>query len=275
MTTTDINKGGAEFDLAAYDAPGEALILNLEGFEGPLHVLLVLARAQKVDITQLSILDLVEQYLSFIAEANELKLEVAADYLVMAAWLAYLKSRLLLPDEGDDDEPSALEMAARLQLRLQRLEAMREAGAQLMSRNRLGRDVFMRGNPEGIELLTIPLYDATSYYELLRAYSDIQVRARETHLTIKKRNVFSMEEALNRLVVLVGQTLTWTELKEFLPEGLLDAEHHKSAIASTFAATLELARSGKAEIKQVKPFGPMYVKGRAREVEIEIEDEEE
>ncbi len=275
MTTTDINKGGAEFDLAAYDAPGEALILNLEGFEGPLHVLLVLARAQKVDITQLSILDLVEQYLSFIAEANELKLEVAADYLVMAAWLAYLKSRLLLPDEGDDDEPSALEMAARLQLRLQRLEAMREAGAQLMSRNRLGRDVFMRGNPEGIELLTIPLYDATSYYELLRAYADIQVRAKATHLTIKKRNVFSMEEALNRLVVLVGQTLTWTELKEFLPEGLLDAEHHKSAIASTFAATLELARSGKAEIKQVKPFGPMYVKGRAREVEIEIEDEEE
>lgn len=273
MTTTDITKGGAEFDLTAYDAPGEALILNLEGFEGPLHILLVLARAQKVDIAQLSILDLVEQYLSFISEARELKLEIAADYLVMAAWLAYLKSRLLLPDDDEGDEPSALELAARLQLRLQRLEAMREAGAQLMSRNRLGRDVFMRGNPEGIELLTIPLYDA-SYYELLRAYSDIQVRAKSSHLTIKKRNVFSMEEALERLGLLVGQTLTWTEMREFLPEGLLDAEHQKSAIASTFAATLELARSGKAEIKQVKPFGPMYVKGRAREAE-EVEAEEE
>lgn len=257
---------GGEFDFAAYDAPGEALILNLEGFEGPLHVLLVLARAQKVDITQIKILDLVEQYLSFIAEARSLKLEIAADYLVMAAWLAYLKSRLLLPDETGDDEPSALELAARLQLRLQRLEAMREAGAQLMSRDRLGRDIFMRGAPEGIELLTIPLYEA-SYYELLRAYSDIQARARAGHLTIKRRKVFSMEEALERLGFLVGQTLTWTEIRDFLPEGLLDPDHQKSAIASTFAATLELARSGKAEIKQVKAFGPMYIKGRAREAE--------
>jgi len=257
---------GGEFDFAAYDAPGEALILNLDGFEGPLHVLLVLARAQKVDITQIKILDLVEQYLSFIAEAHSLKLEIAADYLVMAAWLAYLKSRLLLPDDCEGDEPSALELAARLQLRLQRLEAMREAGAQLMSRDRLGRDIFMRGAPEGIELLTIPLYDA-SYYELLRAYSDIQARAKGSHLTIKKRNVFSMEDALERLSLLIGQTLTWTEIRDFLPREILDADHQKSAIASTFAATLELARSGKAEIKQVKPFGPMYVKGRSREAE--------
>ncbi len=266
MNTSEIDKGSAEFDLAAYDAPGDALILNLEGFEGPLHVLLVLARAQKVDITQISILDLVEQYLSFIAEAHELKLEIAADYLVMAAWLAYLKSRLLLPDDGEGDEPSALELAARLQLRLQRLEAMREVGAQLMSRNRLGRDIFMRGSPEGIELLTIPLHQA-SYYDLLRAYADIQVRARASNYTVRKRNVFSMEEALVRLGLLVGQTLTWTEIRDFLPEGLLDADHQRSAIASTFAATLELARSGRAEIKQIKPFGPMYVKGRAREAE--------
>jgi len=255
---------GGDFDFTAYDAPGEALILNLDGFEGPLHVLLVLARAQKVDITQIKILDLVEQYLSFIAEAKSLKLEIAADYLVMAAWLAYLKSRLLLPDDKDSEEPSALELAARLQLRLQRLEAMREAGAQLMSRNRLGRDIFMRGNPEGIELLTIPQYDA-SYYELLRAYSDIQARARAAQYTVKKRNVFSMEDALERLGLLVGQALSWTELREFLPESLLDADHRKSAIASTFAATLELARSGRAEIKQVKPFGPMYLKGRKRD----------
>lgn len=268
MATTDFENPADDFDLAAYDAPEAALILNLEGFEGPLHVLLVLARTQKVDIAQISILDLVEQYLSFIQEARELKLEIAADYLVMAAWLAYLKSRLLLPDEGDDEEPSALELAARLQLRLQRLEAMREAGAQLMSRNRLGRDVFLRGAPEGIELLTIPLHQA-SYYELLRAYSDIQARAKGAHLTIKKRTVMSMEDALERLCSLIGQTLTWTDLKDFLPREFMDADHRRSAVASTFAATLELARSGKAEIKQVKPFGPMYIRGRAREAEKE------
>lgn len=268
MGNTDFENPADEFDLAAYDAPEAALILNLEGFEGPLHVLLVLARAQKVDITQISILELVEQYLSFIQEARELKLEIAADYLVMAAWLAYLKSRLLLPDEGDDEEPSAQELAARLQLRLQRLEAMREAGAQLMSRNRLGRDVFLRGAPEGIELLTIPLHQA-SYYELLRAYSDIQARAKAAHYHIKKRTVLSMEEALERLGSLIGQTLTWTDLKDFLPKEFMDSDHKRSAVASTFAATLELARSGKAEIKQVKPFGPMYIRGRAREAEKE------
>lgn len=263
----DIDHNPADdFDLTAYDTPGEALILNLEGFEGPLHVLLVLARAQKVDIAQISILDLVEQYLSFIAEARSLKLEIAADYLVMAAWLAYLKSRLLLPEEGDEDEPSAQELAARLQLRLQRLEAMREAGAQLMSRNRLGRDVFWRGNPEGVTISRKPLHIVT-YYDLLRAYSDIRVRAEAAHFEVKKREVFSMEDALERLGRLVGTQINWTDLREFLPEGITSGDLRKSAIASTFAATLELTRQGKTEIKQTKAFGPMYLRAKKRDEE--------
>ena len=141
-----------DVDFSAYEKSDENLILDLDGFEGPLHILLLLARSQKVDITQISILALVEQYLSFISEARSLKIEIAADYLVMAAWLIYLKSRLLLPESDDDEEPTAQEMATRLQLRLQRLEAMRESGAQLVSRNRLGRDVFWRGAPEGIKI---------------------------------------------------------------------------------------------------------------------------
>lgn len=262
MNETDIeNLEFGEEGLSPYDVPGDALILNLEGFEGPLHVLLVLARAQKVDITQISILDLVEQYLKFINEARSLKLEIAADYLVMAAWLAYLKSRLLLPETEDEEEPSAREMAARLQLRLQRLEAMRNAGAQLMSRNRMGRDVFSRGAPEGITLARKAHY-MVSYFELLQAYADIKARAAANEFHVRKREVFSLDSALQRLEQMVGSAINWTDLRSFLPEGITDAELQKSAVASTFAATLELARSGRAELKQLEPFGAMYVKAR-------------
>lgn len=250
-----------DVDFSPYEKSDENLILNLDGFEGPLHVLLVLARTQKVDITQISILALVEQFLSFMSDARSLKIEIAADYLVMAAWLTYLKSRLLLPEAEDDEDPSAQELAARLQLRLQRLDAMREAGAQLISRNRLGRDVFWRGAPEGIKLYRKSNF-TVSYYELLRAYSDTRVRAEGGLLTIKKREVFSLDQALHRLNQIIGSAVTWTELRDFLPEGVKDGDLKKSAIASTFAATLELAREGRAEVKQLEPFGPMYIKAK-------------
>lgn len=264
MSETDIeNFEFGKDGYTSYDIPGDSLILNLEGFEGPLHILLVLARAQKVDITQISILALVEQYLSFINEATSLKLEIAADYLVMAAWLAYLKSRLLLPESEEDDEPSAQEMATRLQLRLQRLEAMRNAGAQLMSRNRMGREVFWRGAPEGIKLLR-KAHHTVNYFELLRAYSDIKVRATAGELHFKKREVFSLDKALHRLEGLIGSAVDWTDLRSFLPEGITEADLQKSAMASTFAATLELARDGRAELKQLEPFGTMYVKAKPK-----------
>lgn len=251
----------ADFEGANYEGEGVELILELEGYEGPLHMLLELAREQKVDLAQISILALVDQYLQFINKARALKLEIAADYLVMAAWLAYLKSRLLLPEDEEDEEPSAQEMAARLQLRLQRLEAMREAGAQLISRNRLGRDVFMRGAPEGVRTIRRSVF-TVSYYDLLKAYSDVRVRAAGGRLTIKRREVMSLEAALERLNSLIGTAVSWTRLQEFLPEGIENAGFRRSALASTFAGTLELAREGRAALKQLEPFGDIYVKAK-------------
>lgn len=241
----------------------QRLVLSIEGFEGPLDVLLILARAQKVDLAQISILELVEQYLVFITQARGLRLELAADYLVMAAWLAYLKSRLLLPDEEDEEGESAEEMAARLQLQLQRLVAMREAGAQLMSRNRVGRDVFMRGAPEGIRILRKSAYDVT-LYELLKGYSEQRLRASIGHLTIQPRPVYSLDEALHRLSRLIGKALDWTVLSEFLPADTRDPQYRKSAVASMFLAGLELVREGKAEIRQMEAFGPLYLRRRER-----------
>jgi len=240
------------------------LVLQIDGFEGPLDVLLTLARAQKVDITQISILALVEQYLKFVEAAKQLKLELAADYLVMAAWLAYLKSRLLLPKEEEGDEVSAEELAFRLQLRLQRLEAMREAGARIMARDRLGRDVFMRGQPEGLKVLKHAQYD-TTLYEVLRAYGDIKVRNSVTEIKIERRPVYSLEDALDRLSNLIGDHFTWGQLAGFLPEGLKDEGLKKSALASMFAASLELARQGKADLRQMETFGPLYLKGKVQD----------
>ncbi len=239
----------------------DQLVVHMEGFEGPLDVLLTLARAQKVDLSQISILELVEQFLEFVTAARRLKLELAADYLVMAAWLAYLKSRLLLPKEENDEEPSAEELAFRLQLRLQRLEAMREAGARIMGRDRLGRDVFRRGNPEGLKLLKNGAYDVT-LYELLRAYADNRQKHTITEIKIERRPVFALEDAIERLSDLIGTAFTWSTLSTFLPEDMKDQRLRKSALASMFAASLELARQGQADLRQMEAFGPIYLRHR-------------
>ncbi|MEE8371887.1 MAG: ScpA family protein [Sphingomonadales bacterium] len=243
---------------------GERLVLNIDGFEGPLDVLLVLARAQKVDLAQISILELVEQYLDFMTQARRLKLELAADYLVMAAWLAYLKSRLLLPEEDEEDGLTAEELAARLQLQLQRLNAMREAGAVLMSRNRVGRDVFLRGNPEGIKILKKSAYDVT-LYELLKGYADQRVRTAGGFLRIEPRPVYSLDEALRRLSKLIGNAIDWTVLSDFLPRSKKGSRYRRSTVASMFLAGLELAREGKAELRQLETWGPLYMRRKDRE----------
>ncbi len=242
-------------------AEEDTLHLSIDGFEGPLDLLLMLARAQKVDLTHISILELVEQFLTFIAKLDKHQLEIAADYLVMAAWLAYLKSRLLLPPEEGDEEPTGDEMALRLQLQLQRLEAMREAGASLMSSNRMGRDVFVRGNPEGIIVIKEATYDAT-LYELLKAYAAQRARTHGGTLKIIRRPIYSLEDALQRLTGLIGTMVDWTVLLEFLPEELKDMASGRSALASMFVATLELARKGDVDIKQLETYGPIYVRRR-------------
>lgn len=234
-----------------------ALVVDLEGFAGPLDLLLALARDQKVDLARISILALAEQYLDFIQQARRLRLEIAADYLVMAAWLAYLKSRLLLPVEEGGEEPTAAEMAAALQFQLRRLEAMRDAAARLFARPRLGMDVFARGAPEGIRVITHAKYDA-SLFELLSAYGSIQRRGKAEPLTIEQFELFSMDEALGRLRrVLVGAP-EWATLMSFLPEDLRDGLPRRSAIAATFAASLELVRDGHAQIRQDSRFGPIF-----------------
>lgn len=263
MSDDDFDTGMPDFLRPVDDSSGDddRLFLQLDGFEGPLDLLLTLARTQKVDLAEISILALVEQYLTYMEKAREIKLEIAADYLVMAAWLAYLKSRLLLPQEESDEEPSAEELAVRLQLRLQRLEAMRDAGARLMARDRLGRDVFKRGMPEGITLTKHGHYDVT-FYELLRAYGDLRQRNHLSHLRIERRPVFSLEDALKRLEGLIGRTLDWAELSDFLPTGLKDKRLIRSAIASHFAASLELAKAGIADIRQDTVFAPLQVRRR-------------
>lgn len=243
------------------EAPSDSahpMVVDLEGYEGPLDVLLALARTQKVDLAKISILQLADQFLAFINEARRVRLEIAADYLVMAAWLAYLKSKLLLPDEDDDDEPSGPEMAARLAFQLRRLEAMRGMAVKLMDRNRLGRDVFARGAPEGIRVIRKSVYEL-SLYELLSAYGTN--RSRQTiakPLTIERRVVFTIEEALKRLETMLGKLPSWQALEAFLPS-VFSGEERKSALAATFTASLELVRRGDMKIRQGEAFGPIYV----------------
>jgi segregation and condensation protein A len=247
---------------SAYAAGDDALILDLDGFEGPLDVLLTLARTQKVDLTRISILQLAEQYLSFIGRAREVKLEVAADYLVMAAWLAYMKSRLLLPEPEADEEPSGEEMAAALALRLRRLEAMRAAATRLMARPRLGTEVFARGAPEGVEIVRTPVFEA-ALYELLSSYAAHQARTQAETLRIEASEVYSMEDAYQRLAQMLGAMPDWEALGRFLPVGV-HGLLWRSAVATTFAASLELAREGKLQLKQLEPFGPIYVRRYVR-----------
>ena len=252
--------GGERFEEQRGKPASEApLVVDLEGYEGPLDVLLALARTQKVDLTRISILELAEQYLAFITEAHRLKLEIAADYLVMAAWLAYLKSRLLLPAAPDDEELSGSEMAARLAFQLRRLEAMREAGARLMARHRLGRDVFARGAPEGIRVIKNQVFEA-SLYDLLKGYADHRARRSASRLRITRARVYPVEAALRWLRALVGSAPDWQTLESFLPAELAEGVSLRSALASTFAAGLELARQGKVEMRQGSAFGPIYMR---------------
>ncbi|MBK7162332.1 MAG: segregation/condensation protein A [Sphingomonadales bacterium] len=237
----------------------ERLTIDIDGWEGPLDLLLTLARTQKVDLRQISILQLVEQYLSFIENARALKLELAADYLVMAAWLAYLKSALLLPKDPTID-PSPEELALRLQLRLERLNAMRESGARLMARDRIGRDIFLRGLPEGLRVVRTTAWDV-NYFELISAYGQIQARNAPVMHVVKRRAVMTLEEALERVSAMLGQILNWTQLEAFLPIGAEPALR-RSALASSFLAMLELAKQGRVELQQETSFAPLMVKAR-------------
>ncbi len=246
-----------EFERAPGAPPAERLTLDLDGWEGPLDLLLTLARSQKVDLAKISILALVEQYLAFIADAKKLRLEIAADYLVMAAWLAFLKSCLLLPKEAGVD-PSPEELAMRLQLRLQRLQAMREAGARLIGRDRLGRDVFPRSAPAGLKVVRRSAWQA-NLYDLIAAYGIVRARTEPSVHVIARRPVMTLDEALHRLEAMIGAKLAWTALEAFLPE-TPDPEFRRSALASSFVATLELARLGKVALRQEGAFSTLYVR---------------
>ncbi len=254
-----------EEDRRAEIAPEDALLLDLDGYEGPIDVLLLLARDQKVDLRKISILDLADQYLAFIARARQLRLEIAADYLVMAAWLAYLKSRLLLPEPEGEGEPTGAELAAALAFQLQRLQAMREAGARLMARPQLGRDIFARGAPERFRVIAKPVFTAT-LYDLLKAYGSHSGRRHEGALHILPTDLYSMDDALKRLGSLIGKTMDWTALASFLPPGLVDGLVRRSAIAATFAASLEMVRAGRLRLRQDTSFGPIYLKGHEEPV---------
>lgn len=238
-----------------------ALVVDVDGFEGPLDLLLTLARSQKVDITRISILALAEQYLAFIEEIRRLRLELAADYLVMAAWLAYLKSRLLLPEAKGDDEPSGEELAAALAFRLQRLEAMRDAGARLANSNRLGRDVFARGEPEPVVVNRKSEYSAT-LYDLLSAYAAQRQHNAIAVVHVQPRTVWSLQEAREILIRMVGNIAEWTPLHAFVSPYLVTKEMRATVMASSFSASLELAREGRVDLRQTAPFAPLYMRDR-------------
>lgn len=241
----------------APQADDAALYLELDGWEGPLDLLLDLARRQKVDLKAISILALVDQYIVYIEQAEALKLELAADYLVMAAWLAYLKSALLLPRDEQED-PSPEDLALRLQLRLARLGAMREAAARLMGRDRLGRDVFVRGGPEGLRTDRKTLWQC-DWFALVQAYGQVDARTAPVVHMVRERPVMTLDSALDRVSAMLGVTLDWIELRQFLPPHA-EPRLRRSALASSFVAALELARLGRAELAQEETFGPLRVR---------------
>ncbi len=236
---------------------GDALYLELEGWEGPLDLLLDLARRQKVDLRQISILALVDQYLNYIERAGALKLELAADYLVMAAWLAYLKSAMLLP-KAEQEDPSPEELALRLQLRLQRLGAMREAAARLMGRDRIGRDVFLRGAPEGLRTDRKTVW-RSDLFTLIQAYGQVKARTAPRIYHVANRPVMTLDSALERVSAMLGVTLEWMEIRDFLPPHATP-ELKRSALASSFVAALELAKRGRAELEQEGAFAPLRIR---------------
>jgi segregation and condensation protein A len=249
-----------ETTVTAERLAAEALVVDVDGFEGPLDLLLALARTQRVDLRRISILRLAEQYLGFVEAARRLRIELAADYLVMAAWLAYLKSRLLLPPDPSAEDPSGEDLAAHLAFQLQRLEAMRDAAARLMARDRLGRDVFARGEaqPPARELRVV--YSA-SLVELMRAYARIKTRDDFRPLHLGRGAVYTLEAALERMRGLLGTALDWVDLAAWLPDDWTDApERRRSATAASFVAALELARTGRLELRQEGAFRPIYLR---------------
>jgi len=256
---TDDMQFVTELPERASDEP--ALVIDVEGFEGPLDLLLTLARQQKVDLAKISILALADQYLAFIEEARKLRLELAADYLVMAAWLAYLKSRLLLPEPPEAEGLSAEEMATALAQRLRRLEAIRGVAEQLLGRPQLGREVFARGQPEPIAEIKRPQWSAT-LYDLLSAYANQRQKQARAHVHVPKRTVWSLAEAREALERLVGGALDWTPLDQYLVAYLVEPSHRATVLASSFAAALELVREGRLEVHQHAAFAPLYVRKR-------------
>lgn len=240
----------------------EALVVDVDGFEGPLDLLLTLSRTQKVDLRRISILQLAEQYLVFVEEAKRLRIELAADYLVMAAWLAFLKSRLLLPPDPEDEGPSGEELAAHLAFQLERLEAMRRSAARLMGRDQLGRDFFARGQTEDVSLKRTVKYSAT-ILDLMQAYARIKTREDFEPLYMKREAIYTMEQALERMKGLIGHAMEWGDLSQYLPEAWrLDPKKRRSATASTFAASLELVKEGKLDIRQAEAFSPVMLRKR-------------
>jgi len=252
-----------EPDSTPVAAAGEPiLVVDVEGFEGPLDVLLLLARQQRVDLAKISILALADQYLAFIEEARRLRLELAADYLVMAAWLAYLKSRLLLPESRSPEGQSAEDLANALALRLRRLEAIRTAAEQLFARPQLDRDIFPRGLPEPIAHIKHPQWSAT-LYDLLSAYASRRQKRARAHVSLPKRTVWSLAQAREALERLIGRSSDWTRLDEYLVTYVVEPSLAATVFASCFASALELVREGYADLSQHKAFGPIYMRKRA------------
>jgi len=241
----------------------EALVVDVGGFEGPLDLLLTLSRTQKVDLRRISMVELADQYLAFVEVAKELRIELAADYLVMAAWLAFLKSRLLLPPDPTEDGPSGEELAAHLAYQLERLEAMRNAAAKLMGRDQLGRDFLARGQAEDVTMKRRIVYDAT-LVELMRAYASVKTREDFQPLHYQRTSIYTMEQALERMKGLIGTVLEWSDLEDYLPEAWrADPKKRRSAMASTFAASLEMVKAGKVDMRQDETFGRIELKRRA------------
>ena len=240
----------------------EAFVVDLDGYEGPLHVLLALARTQKVDLRRISVLALAEQYLAFVEQARTLRIELAADYLVMAAWLAFMKSRLLLPPDPEAEGPSAEDMAAHLAFQLERLQAMRQAAAQLLARDRLGADRFCRGDPDPTLRVRRVEWQA-GLIDLMRAYARLKTRDEFRPFALDRRDIYTMEQALDRMRGLIGYAGDWADLTSYLPEGWgLDPKRRRSATAATFAASLELAKQGQIEIRQRETFAPITIRAR-------------
>ncbi|MBE1298169.1 segregation and condensation protein A [Phycobacter azelaicus] len=238
----------------------EALIVDVDGYEGPLDLLLMLSRTQKVDLRRISVLELARQYLAFVERAKELRIELAADYLVMAAWLAFLKSRLLLPPDPEEEGPSGEELAAHLAFQLERLQAMRDAAARLMGRDQLGRDFFARGQSETVERIRTVTYSA-NLLDLMQGYARIRTRDDFRPFVMDRDSVFTMEEALERMRGLVGFTGSWTDMLSYLPDGWhSDPVKRRSATAATFAASLQLVKEGQVELRQSETFAPIQLR---------------